>query len=65
MAESKAGEGRVAYQEDNAESRGRRYHGTVLSGKLRAAVRAAMDREQGGVLFPSDNCTKTGSPVLE
>eukprot|EP00957_Ditylum_brightwellii_P157209 11964821-Ditylum_brightwellii.AAC.1 len=65
MAESKAREGRVAYREDDAESRGWRYHGTVLSGKLRVAVRSAMDREQGGVLFPFDNCTKTGSPVLE
>eukprot|EP00957_Ditylum_brightwellii_P097843 7451086-Ditylum_brightwellii.AAC.1 len=65
MAKSKAREGRVAYREDCAESRGRRYHGTVLSGKLRAAVQAATDREKRGVLFPSNNCTKTGAPVLE
>ena len=62
-AESKgaAREGRAASggkEEDNAVSRN--FHKTVLSGKLRQAVRRETDREGGGCLLPDDQCTKTG-----
>ena len=41
------------------------YHNTVLSGKLRQAVRWETDRERGGCLLTDDQCTKTGRPVAE
>ena len=36
---------------------------TVLSAKLRLAVRRATDRKGGGCLLPDDQCTKTRRPV--
>ena len=59
--EGSACEGRAASggkEEDEAVVRS--YHNTVLSGKLRYAVRQATDREGGGCLLPGDKCTKTG-----
>ena len=56
-----AQEGRAASggeEEDNAISQS--YHDTVLSGKLRKAVRRATGREGGGCLLPDDQFTKTG-----
>ena len=50
-------------EEDNAVARS--YHDTVLSGKLRQAVRWETDRKGGGCLLPDDQCTKTGRPVVE
>ena len=41
------------------------YHNTVLSGKLRKAVRWATNRKGGGCLLPDDQCTKTGRLVAE
>ena len=43
----------------------RSYHNTVLSGKLRQAVRKATNRKGGGCLLLDDQCTKTGRPVAE
>ena len=43
----------------------RSFHETVLSGKLRQAVRRATDQEEGGCLLPEDLYTKTGRPVAE
>ena len=50
-----AREGRAAFsgkKEDNVVVRN--YHETVLSGKLRQAVRRATNREGGGCLLPGD-----------
>ena len=41
------------------------FHETVLSGKLRQAVRRVTDREGGGCLLPEEKCTKTGRLVAE
>ena len=65
-AEAAACEGRAAFsseEEDDAVARS--FHETVLSGKLRQAVRRATDREGGGCLLPGEKCTKTGRPVAE
>ena len=43
----------------------RRFHETVISGKLWQAVRRATEREEGGCLLPDNQCTKTGRPVVE
>ena len=37
----------------------------VLAGKIRNAVRSVTGRNQGGVMYPADSCSKTGRPVLE
>ena len=50
-------------EEDKAVDRS--YHDTVLSGKLRHAVRRVTDREGGGCLLPDNQCTKTGRTVAE
>ena len=65
-AEGAAREGRSASggeEEDDALARS--YHDTVLSGKIRQAIRWATDREGGGCLLPDDQFTKTGRPVAE
>ena len=65
-AEGAAREGRAAFsgeEEDDAVARS--FHETVLSGKLRKAVRRATNREGGGCLLPEEKCTKTGRPVAE
>ena len=54
-AEGSDREGRAAFsgkEEDDDVARG--FHQTVLSGKLRQAVRRATDREGGGCLLPED-----------
>lgn len=60
-----AQEVRVAQHKDNEETTVWRYHGTVLLRKLWRAVWQTMLREKGGVLFPDNDCTKTGRPILE
>ena len=60
-AKGDAREGRAASggeEEDKAVAR--RYHDTVLSHKLRQAVRQAIIREGVGCLLLDDQCTKTG-----
>ena len=60
-AEGAAREGRSARKiEEEDEVVSQSYNDTVLSGKLRKAVRWATDREGGGCLLPDDQCTKTG-----
>ena len=44
----------IGEEEDNAVARS--IHETVLSGKLRQAVRRATDWEGGGCLLPEDLC---------
>eukprot|EP00957_Ditylum_brightwellii_P192163 14627723-Ditylum_brightwellii.AAC.1 len=51
--------------EDEEERKARQFNGTVLSGRLRQAVMRATARERGGVLYPTDACTKLGQLVLE
>ena len=43
----------------------RRYHDTVVSGKLWQAINQATNREGGGCLLPDDQCTKTVQLVAE
>ena len=65
-AEGAAREGRAVFsgeEEDDAVARS--FHKTVLSGKLRQAVRRATDREGVGCLLPGGKCTKTGRPVAD
>ena len=47
------------------EAAGRRFESMVLDGRLRAALRRATDRDEGGLLNPTDSCTKTGAPVID
>ena len=65
-AEGAAREGRAASGgEEEYEAIVWSYHATLLSGKLRQAVRWSTDREGGGCLLTDDQCTKTGRPVAE
>ena len=52
-------------REETAEHRAKTFHGLVLRGKLRTAVRWITEREKGGVLLPEEQFTKTGERVLE
>ena len=52
-------------REETAEHRSKTFHGLVLCGKLRTAVRWITEREKGGFLQPEEHCTKTGDRVLE
>ena len=64
--EGAAREGRAAFcgeEEDDAVARS--FHETVLSWKLRQAVRWATDREGGGCILSGDKCTKTRRPVAD
>ena len=66
QAEGAAREGRAAFsgkEEDDVVAQS--FHETVLSGKLRQAVRRATNREGGGCLLPEDKCTKTGRLVAD
>ena len=47
------------------ERTARDYNSAVLDGNLRAAVRRITARDGGGVMKPTDTCTKAGIPVLE
>ena len=65
-AEWSAREGRAAFsgkEEDDAVARS--FYETVLSGKLRQAVRRVTDREGGGCLLLGEKCTKTGRPFAD
>ena len=65
-AEGAAKEGRAdsgGEEEDEAVTIS--YHDTVLSGKLRQAVRRETDREGVGCILLDDQCTKTRRPVAE
>jgi hypothetical protein len=58
---SRVGSGR---RTSNEESEIRKFNSTVLSGRLRQAVRGFTNRDGGGVLQPDDLCTKAGRPIL-
>ena len=65
-AEGASREGRAAScSKEQDDYLAQSYHHTVLSGKLRQAVRQSTDTEGGGCLLPDDQCTKTGRPVAE
>ena len=52
-------------REETAEHCAKTFHGLVLRGKLRTAVRWITERQKGGVLQLEGHCTKTGDRVLE
>ena len=52
-------------REESAEHRAKTFHGLVLCGKLRTAVRWITERETGGVLQPESRCNKTGDRAVE
>ena len=52
-------------QEETAEHRAKTFHGLLLHGKLRMAVRWITEREKEGLLQPEDHCTKTRERVME
>ena len=56
------GEGRPR---DDEETIARQYAARVHSGRLRAAVRFATEREGGGPMQPDDIDSKTGRPVID
>ena len=47
------------------DSKARSFHNTVLSGRLRSAVRKLTGRSGGGVCQPDDLCTKSHLPVWQ
>ena len=60
-AEGAACEGRAAFSgEEEEDAVARSFHETVLSVKLRQAVRRATNREGGGVSFQRKNAPKPG-----
>jgi hypothetical protein len=54
----------VRREKDNA-AKARSYQASVVSGRLRSAVRRVTNRTGGGVLQPDGVCSKSGRPVLE
>ena len=52
-------------REEEDETVARSCHNTVLSSKLSQAVCWAIEREEGGCLFPDEQCTNNGRPVAE
>ena len=52
-------------REETAEHQAKTFHGLVLRGKIRTAVRWITERKKGGVLQPEDYCTKTGERMME
>jgi hypothetical protein len=62
---SHANGGSTSRSTPTEESFARAYNAKILSGRIRQAVRAATNREGGGVLGPADLCTKTGRPVVD
>eukprot|EP00957_Ditylum_brightwellii_P045845 3478240-Ditylum_brightwellii.AAC.1 len=65
VALSRLMEGRQGQGEDDDKRQARQYNGMVLVGKLHQAVQRATARQGGGVLYPTDQCTKSGQPVVE
>ena len=51
--------------QETDETIARRFNSKVLSGHLQAACRGLTNRDGGGVLKPTDVCTKTGEKVLD
>ena len=65
-AEGAAREGRSVFSDEEEENAVvQSFHETVLSGKLRQAVRWATKREGGGCLYTGDKCTKNGRLVAD
>ena len=58
----RASSGRRTHDDESAEQQ---FNATVLSGRLRKAVRGLTNRDGEGVLQPDYVCTKTGRRVLE
>ena len=56
---------RVAPRQESEADAFRRFNSTVLHGYLRKAVRGLTNRDGGGVLGPTEACTKTGRPVID
>ena len=55
----------AVYREESEEHWVKTYHRLVLRGKLRTLDRWITKQETGGVLHPTEHCTKTGDRVME
>ena len=63
LAQARLRDGPIAEKTDKEAFRA--FHAKLTSGRVRAACRNLTNRDGGGLLHPTDKCTKTGRPVLD
>jgi hypothetical protein len=61
----KASLGAQSHSPPTKDNRARAYNAKIFSGRIRQAVRSVTIRDRGGVLGPSDLCTKTCRPIID